>query len=77
MNVAIQLYHTCEYKVIAKMCEECSAHTELNANQSNLKIDFLLSRNFLPVSVAYKTTDNHGFRAFSGQGFQFLLKHKA
>ena len=56
MNVANQLYHPCEYKTISEMCEERITHTELNAHQSNLKIDFLL-----PVSVAYKTTNNHGF----------------
>ena len=62
MNVANQSYHPCDCKIIAKMCEECITHTELNAHQSNLKIDFLLlSRTFLPVGVAYKTTDNHGF----------------
>ena len=60
MNVANQLYHP--YKTIAKMCEERITHTELNAHQSNLNIDFLLlSKTFLPVGVAYKKTDNHGF----------------
>ena len=46
------------------VCEERITHTELDVYQSwtNLKIDFLLlSRTFLPVGVAYKTTDNHGF----------------
>ena len=62
MNVANQLDHPCEYKTIAEMCEEHITHTELNAHQSNLKIDFLLlSRTFLPVGVAYKTTNFHGF----------------
>ena len=62
VNVANQLYLPYEYKTIAETCEECITHTELNAYQSNLKIDFLLlSRTFLPVGVAYKTTDNHGF----------------
>ena len=61
MNVANQLLSSLR---IAEMCEECITYTvtELNANQSNLKIDFLLlSRTFLPVGVAYKTTDNHRF----------------
>ena len=48
---------------------------------SVLNIDFLLlSKTFLPVGVAYKKTDNHGFSwysAFSGQSFQLLLKHQA
>ena len=49
-------------QTIAKMSEECITHTELNAHQSNLNIDFLLlSKTFLPVGVAYKKTDNHGF----------------
>ena len=49
-------------QTIAEMCEERITHTKLNAHQSNLKIDFLLlSRTFLPVGVAYKTTNNHGF----------------
>ena len=66
MNVANQLYHPCEYKTTAEMCEERITHTEprteLNMHQSNLKKDFLLlSRTFLPVGVSYKTTDNHGF----------------
>ena len=62
MNVANQLYHPFKYKTIAETCEERITHTELNAYQSNLKIDFLLfTRTFLPVGVAYKTTDNHGF----------------
>ena len=62
MIIANQLNHLCEYKTIAEICEERITHIELNAHQSNLKIDFLLlSRTFLPVSVAYKTTDNHGF----------------
>ena len=54
MNVANQLYHPCEYKTIAEMYEEHITHTvtELNAHQSNLKIDFLLlSRTFLPLCV--------------------------
>ena len=52
----------CKYKTLAKMCEECITHNKLNVHQSNLKIDFLLlSRTFLPVGVAYKTTENHGF----------------
>ena len=66
MNVANQLYHPYKYKTIAEMCEEhitqTYAHTELDAHQSNLKIDFLLlSRTFLPVGVAYKMTGNYGF----------------
>ena len=81
MIVANQLYHPCEYKTIGEKCEERIIHTELNVHQSNLKIDFLLlSRTFLPVGVAYKTTDNHSFSwysAFSGQSFQFLLKYQA
>ena len=63
------------------MCEERITHTELNAHQSNLNIDFLLlSKTFLPVGVAYKKTDNHGFSqnsTFSEQSFQLLLKHQA
>ena len=63
MNV--YTYHPCEYKTIAEMCEERITHTELtelDAHQSNLKIDFLLlSRTFLPVGVTYRMTDNHGF----------------
>ena len=62
MNVANQLYHPYEYKAIAKMCEKRITHTELDMHQSNIKIDFLLlSMTFLPVGVAYKTTDNQGF----------------
>ena len=55
MNVANQLYHPGKYKTIAEMCEERNTDTELNAHQSNLKLDFLL------LGVAYKTTDNHDF----------------
>ena len=66
MNVANQLYHPCIYKTNTKMCEEHITHTELNVHQSNLKMDFLLlSRTFLPVGIAYKTTDNHGFSWYS------------
>ena len=57
MNVANQFYHPCECKTIAEMCEEHITHTELNAHQSNLKIDFLLLSRTLPVSVAYKATE--------------------
>ena len=44
------------------MCEERITLTKVNPHQSNLKINFLLlSRTFLPVGVAYKTTENQGF----------------
>ena len=44
------------------MCEERIIHIELNAHQANLKINYLLpSWIFLPVSIAYKAIDNHGF----------------
>ena len=43
MNAANLQYCTIlAYKTIAKMCEERITHTELNAHQSNLNIDFLL-----------------------------------
>ena len=63
MNAANLQYCTIlAYKTIAKMYEERITHTELNAHQSNLNIDFLLlSKTFLPIGVAYKNTDNHGF----------------
>ena len=59
MNVANQSNYPCECKTITEMCEERITHTEprteLNAHQSNLKIDFsLLSRTFLPVGLPIK-----------------------
>ena len=67
-------------ETIAEVCEECITHTELNVHQYNLKINFLLfSRNFLPVGVAYKTTNNHSFSsysAFSRQSSNFFQNIK-
>ena len=68
MNAANQLYYVSlsflpgKDKKLPKMYEEHITHTEQKAHQSNLQIDFLLlSRTFLPVSVAYKMMNNHGF----------------
>ena len=65
VNVANQLYHPKDHmktKQQLKMCKESITHIELNTHHSKLKINFLLlSRTFLPVGIAYKITNNHGF----------------
>ena len=55
MNVANQLYHLCEYKTIAEMCEERITQTELNVHQSNLKKLISYSCSYYPQGLSYQS----------------------